>query len=328
MSAHALVSQRKIEHWASWHVVYEWEDIIARELGIQIECPNDTIVHRVKKAIYYHVKIANRLPVFTSDSNNWKLIWVMNAENLGLYVAKGNIPIFLDATADTADNVIRATKRIPVFFVTCFNYYNLLVSKGCENAAFMPLSISDKYVTEKAPSKTIDVLQFGRKNGILHDWMMQYCTENLGVEYVYQTGDRSLTYTSTIRGNIGKFNDRNEYMAMMKSAKVSLVSSPGCDQTKNFGGIDFITPRFYESVACGCHLVGRYTENEETELLNLSSVCPNVKTYDEFCEVINKLLTNRTEVTMEEKNFLKLNCTSKRAEIIFDILTEHGCRVE
>lgn len=112
------------------------------------------------------------------------------------------------------------------------------------------------------------MIQFGRKNPVLHSYMLKYCKLYPNVEYVYQTSDGSLTYTSTTRGNIGKFDNRPEYMQMIAKSKVSLVSTLGIDKSKNMGGIDFFTPRFYESAAYYCHLIGRYTMNDE-EINNL-----------------------------------------------------------
>jgi len=323
MAINGIVSMRKIEHWASWDVVYEWEDIFSEVLGIPIVCERNSIIRKILKVLFYHFKIVNRLVSFSATKENWNLTWVMNAENLGLYTKTGNIPIFLDATASTIQNVIRATCKLPLFFVTCYEYYTLLKKAGCKNVYFMPLSISDKNICIKA-KKTIDVLQFGRKNKVLHKYMLKYCKAHPKVEYVYQKNDGSLTYTSTIRGQIGKFDARQEYLDMMASAKVSLVSSPGCDGSKDFGnGIDFISPRFYESIACRCHLIGRYTSNKETEMIGLSKVCPNVKTYEEFSNMIKFFLNCSGEQTTDEKLFLENNCTSKRAKYIYQILADN-----
>ena len=96
--------------------------------------------------------------------------------------------------------------------------------------------------------------------------MMEYVAEHPDVEYVYQSNNGSLTYISTTRGNLGKFDKRNEYVELLKSCRISLVSTPGMDKSRtDFGNVDFFTPRFFESAAFYCHMLGRYIENKEAD---------------------------------------------------------------
>ncbi len=77
-------------------------------------------------------------------------------------------------------------------------------SKGCQNVYFIHRCVSDQYFTQEVPAKDIDVIQIGRKNPVMHQFMLDYCKEHPDVEYIFQSEDASLNYNSTTRGNIGK----------------------------------------------------------------------------------------------------------------------------
>lgn len=322
MNKHELISQRSHQQWPSWFVVYEWEDIISEVLGFEIRKDANIVIRKIR---YYGWRQYKWFSKFSYNDRDWSLIWVMNSKYLGEYTYRGAIPIFLDTPLYTLNEVYKATRNLPCFWVTCYDFYLRLINMGAKNAYYMPLSISDQHISKDLPRKTIDVLQFGRKNKYLHDWMLQYCEEHPETEYVYQTDNGTLSYVSTTRGDLGKFDSRDNYIGMLKNSKVSLVSSPGYDHTRDFGGIDFITPRFYESIACYCYLIGRYTENQETNLLNLKTLCPNIIDYQNFNETLTNILNRKNFVFYDcYQKFFAQNCTSQRAEEIMHVLKKEG----
>lgn len=316
----SILSERGYMNWPSWNVVYEWEDVIAQENNYNIITFREGIMGKfIRRGIrelnrFTRVNLKYRI----TKKSNVRLLFVMSTTIYRDLPTKNIIPVFLDFPISTVDQIINATNLLPAYFVTCKDIYNLLKEKSVRNVFYMPLSISDKYYGESVPEKTIDVIQFGRKNEVLHQYMLQYCKERPEVEYVYQTADGSLTYFSTTHGNIGKFDSRDEYMDLIKSCKVSLVSSPSCDKgrSEEFGGIDFITPRFYESAAMYCHMLGRYTENEEAKDLQIYSICPNVRDYDEFKERMDQYLGDTKWDWSTQRDFVERNLTSVRADYI------------
>lgn len=316
-----VLSERSYRRWPSFDVVFEWEDIIAPVLKAQIITFEGgllgKVIRRLKK---YWLKMNQRANSKYRITNitECKLFWEMAANDYRTLPTKNIIPIFLDFPVSMVDPIIEATSSLPVFFVTCKDIYNMLIQKGVKNVRFMPLSISNKYFTEEIPDKTVDVIQFGRKNSVLHEYMLKYCEVHPDVDYVYQSGDGTLTYESTTRGNVGKFDTRNEYVDMIKSCRVSLVSTPGCDKGRSgeFGNIDFVTPRFFESAAFYCHMIGRYTENDETEELRLGEVCPNVKSYKEFEKLMDLYLGTLDWDWTAQRDWTKRNLTSERAKFI------------
>jgi len=248
----------------------------------------------------------------------------MNSRNYYDKPVRNIVPVFLDFPADTVDNIAYATRDLPVFFVTCLDIYNMFIDRGIDNVRFMPLSVADKHYSLVVPEKIVDVIQFGRKNFVLHEYMLRYCEEHPSIEYVYQTADGSLTYNSTTRGNIGKCEKREEYINLVKSCKVSLVSTPGCDNSRSaeFGEIDFVTPRCYESAAFYCHMLGRYTDNQETRELELGRICPNIQSYEEFSKYLNDYLSAEEWDWTAQREFVSKNLTSVRAHFIQETMAK------
>ena len=315
-----ILSERAYQKWPSWHVVYEWEDVIAEKAGIPIVDYSNNIENKFLIFSRRLCKKINKkwIPKYKFNlSSECYIMFIMNAASYHLLPTNNIIPIFLDFPINMIENISYVTKRLPIFFVTCKDIYNILLSNGVKNVRYMPLSISDKYVQGDVPKKEIDVIQFGRKNKVLHDYMLKYCKDNPNVEYIYQTDNGTLTYISTTRGIIGKFDSRDEYFDLIKSSKISLVSTPGFDnsRTADFGNIDFVTPRFYESAASYCHLIGRYTSNDETTDLRLSDVCPNVDSYSEFANLVDAYLSEDYDWRVQ-REFVNNNLTSLRADYI------------
>lgn len=322
-----ILSQRAYQHWASYDIVYEWEDIFA-QYGFEIDAIKEKNIFKIRKIKYigdfaskvYKYILNPGVSKFKSDCSSF--IWIMDASEYKYYCNMNAIPIFLDFPERMVREICNATERIPCYWVTCLDIYNKLLECGSKNVLYFPLSISDIYVKDSVPQKYHDVIQLGRKNPVLHKYMLEYCERHPRVEYIYQTEDGSLTYYSTIKGNIGKLDTRDSYMKLMSKCKVSLVSSPGKDNSRNFGNIDFITPRFYESAISYCYMLGRYTPNKETRMLGLSSVCRNVETYDEFEKELTEYLNSETFLKkIDYDDFIAKNVTSKRVKSILASIT-------
>lgn len=319
-----ILSERAYQAWPSWAVVYEWENVISRELDIPIKLLRGRILGRIerklKSIMIDHTHLYSR---YHYSGRKPHLMWVMNAKGYRGYMYRNMIPIFLDFPSEMVDEITEATASLPMYWVTCHDIYQLLKAAGSKNVYYMPLSIADENVRAGYLKKSIDVIQFGRRNHVLHEYMLRYIEQNPEVEYVYQTEGGSLTYVSNQRGTIGKFSERQEYLDLLAECRISLVSSPGYDKSRDFGGVDFVTPRFYESAANQCLLVGRYTDNVEATNIGLTDICPNVGSYEEFSCVISHYLNDDIS---EEKYalslFLKNNVTSRRAMYMKEILAE------
>jgi hypothetical protein len=314
-----ILSERKFNSWPSWHVIYEYEDIMSDYFNSPIFQINGSLI----KKIINKTKCKNEMP-YKKIKNDYNIAICLSPHDGNNFKKYNVIPIFLDVYEKDIATVLSTTKNLPLFFVTNYAIYDKI--KAIEenaNVYCVPLSVSDKWKYRMDTKRDIDVIQIGRKNKKLHEYMMQYCQEHTSVNYVFQNAiGKDLRYVSTIDGDIGNCMSREEYFSLLYRSKISLVSSPGVDNERKFGeGIDFITPRFYESAAAGCYMVGRYTKNYESEEICLSTVCDNVSSYEEFAALISKYLQSEQFLKAEAfRSFLNLNYTSVRMRAIENVL--------
>ncbi len=327
-----VYSERGYIDWVSWKPLYEWEDEWARAWGTEvIPLPNDLHV-KLRRHIrqFIHKLFPARVWKYRiTDPDKLGVLIVMDAEGYYMIENRNIIPIFLDFSLAMVDAVYRATGSLPVFFVASVDIYDALVERGSTNVRYIAQCAPDIYYSDEVPDKSVDVIQIGRRNSVLHEYMTRYCGDHPGVEYVFQSAGASLHYMSSTRGDIGTLPGREEFTDMMRRARISLVSSPRCDGCRDvFGGADLITARFYESAVFYCHMLGRYTENKETEGLNLAAVCPNVKSYEEFEAKLDEYLAVSPDEYdwSAQRSFIRANLASTRAEQILDAIYNAGVK--
>lgn len=323
-------------------VCYEWEEETAKFFNVPVR---KIIIRRAKKeSIFTKIKPYLRsflVKVFMIKDFRWvsgakhnvirhftqdiqkplSLCYIMFVIESKEYNNTNCLPIFIDVWFDhEIDTIIRTTKTLKLFYVTSRDVFNRIKAKAPEsNVHYMPLSISDKYYSRdfaKYRDKNIDVIQIARKNPVLHEYMLRYVNEHSEIEYVYKNEDN--IYISTKRGIIGKLPTRESYMNLVASAKVNLVGCSGIDNARNYTfGIQFPTPRFYESAIVGCALIGRYPENQEFTELKMNRYCPNITSYDQFVECLEKALAQTPEeVYAQNHEFIINSLTSSRAKQI------------
>lgn len=317
-----IITERNSSTMYYFQVTYEWEDIFSQYLSIELK--NNGIYHNnkkldiIKEILGYPFK-------FKISKDNWNLAFIMFVRMSYRYKFKNVIPIYLDVHKRWINKIINDTKRLPIFFVTSYDIYKMIQDKiNDERCVYIPLSISDKYYNvNKVLNKDIDVVQLGRKNLILHNYMMEYCQQNRNVNYIYMNNGN---YVSTTGIKVDKLISRKEYMKLLERAKISLVSSPCVDKEKDFGkGVDFITPRFYESAVEYCHMIGRYTDNDESRKMNLSSVCHNVYKKEEFFKLVDRYLDLSNEANIKLfDDFIKTHITSYIVQTVKKEMQKRG----
>ena len=312
-----VYSERGYITWPSWDVLFEWEDIWAKEWGTTVESLTNNLFDKISRRLKRYTKKLFPKKVWKykiTDPDKMGVLIIMDAEGYYMIPTRNIIPIYLDFARNMIDEIMEATRDLPAFFVASKDIYNEMKSKGCQNVYFIHQCVSDQYYTQEVPDKDIDVIQIGRKNPVMHQYMLDYCKEHTDVEYIYQSENASLNYTSTTRGDIGKLPGRPEFVDMMRRARVSIVSTPKCDNSRNvFGGADLVTARFYESAVFYCHLIGRYTDNEETRELELNKICPNIKDYEEFKATMDQYLSGKEIDKDIYSTFINKHLASTRA---------------
>lgn len=317
-----ILTERRYEQWPSFHVVYEWEDILAEYFNIPIIELKRNIVTRFFNKFTIHSS-------FSYDFDNWNIAIIMCPERNRRYVGKNIIPIYLDANESNIGLLREAVANLPLYFVTSMEIWRKLRDSGDERCYYIPLSISDKYRSDLILNKTIDIIQVGRRNSVLHEWALKYCEKHKETNYVYSSG-KNLGYSSTLYGDLEEVVGRQAYIELLKKSKISLVSTPGHDGERHSGMVvDCFTPRFYEGAISWCYLVGRYVHNEEAERLKINMVCDHVETYDEFEDYMTEYINSKWFLKKENyETFIGENVTSKRAEVLKQIMSKKGFHIE
>lgn len=317
-----ILSERRYEKWASFDVVYEWEDILSEQFHAPIVELKRNIITRLLNKFVIHSP-------FSFDFNHWNISIIMCPERNRRYVGRNIIPIYLDVNEKNCDFVIEATVNLPLYFVTSLEMWKRLRAAGSGNCYYIPMSISDKYKNDIKSDKSVDIIQVGRKNKLLHEWAMKYCERYKETNYIFSIEGKGLGYYSTLYGNIGEVNGREEYMKLLRKSKISLVSTPGHDGERHPGMVmDCFTPRFYESAISWCYLIGRYVHNEESEMLKIKSVCDFVESYDQFESYVKKYIASKEFLKREDYiRFINENVTSKRVEELKEIMSKKGYKI-
>ena len=333
---------------------YEWEEECAKYLSIQLTRVVDTstqpalggdtrtlktlVKQSLRKILplpYYlmhRIKWIRNTPPLSQDINSdLSLCFVMFVGELSEYIGKNCLPVFIDVwTKDELSDIVRRTKDFKIFYVTSRDIYNRVKAKApSSNVRYMPLSIADKYHSQNFAAyrnKYIDVFMPGRGNPVLHKYMLRYADEHKNIKYVYRHSNWECKSTD---GSISlKAADRAGYMNILASSRVSLLGCSGIDNAREgSNGICFVTPRFYESAVMGCALIGRYPDNQEFTELNMRKYCPNITSYEQFCEALEHALAQTPEeLYAQNHDFIINSLTSKRAEQILHDLEALTCR--
>lgn len=328
-----ILSAREWNKNPSLQVVYEWEDIIASTCDIELDLVTQSHVNNnFNKPIYIYLQKLIRHSFFKkyidSAFNFYKrkkqlyvAFYLYPLPVVNHYLHQDNfIIILLDCFEDVINLVPGYFSNTKLLFVTNLEVYNRLTTSSISaKIRYVPLSISDKYYSDKVPEKSIDVLQIGRQNPVLHNWMLEYIKKHPETEYVYASIENNKhSYYSTTKGFLGPVDGRGNFMDFLGSAKVVLLSSPGIDGgEKRTGGFNPVTPRFYESAVKYCYMVGRYPENGEDFNYNkINSVCKNADSYLEFENYVSEMLATPFNQQEKYQKFIKKHLTSATAKII------------
>jgi hypothetical protein len=238
------------------------------------------------------------------------------------------IPIIIDFWPEHVAMAETIFSRVPLLFVTNIEMKECLDRTTlAAKTHYVPLSVSARHICRDIPSKTLDLIQVGRRNRLLHDWALRYVAERPSLDYLFVGDLRGYTpqWISTKRGPIDFDNSRDTYMKLLKSARISLVSSPGIDGGENrTGGFNPVTPRFYESAAARCQLIGRFPAHGKDMIENrVASVCRRVLSFDDFVCTVNDALISRANPRLQNE-FLRGHVSSDIARAVARILRDCG----
>jgi len=300
MNFESIWTLRGAEHQVFRQIVEEWEDDFATELGL----PLRDMSALEKRANGRFGALRRRLPgglMPFDDAGRMQparagarslafLLWPP-AHPSSFWVQPDVVPVVVDFWRPHLAHAERVFARSPVVFVTNREIQLALADTSLGGRVhYLSLSVSARHVRPVSAPRTVDLIQVGRQNAKLHRWALDYVGLRPGASYLY--ADASGTWprwTATDRGPLKLDTSRSSYWELLRSSRVSLVSAPGIDGGEaRTGGLNPVTPRFYESAAARCHLVGRFPRDGADFAANrVASACRHVDSFDEFVDAVD-----------------------------------------
>lgn len=329
MIIESIVSRRKIPTWVSWQLVFEWEDVFHELLNVPFQVTCDRLLHIRLLGRFFKKfpRIYNLLPLGTHKK---ALLFEMNPtyRKNNHYNRPNVIPILIDfylKSDKELNDFYNKYNNNRIVFVTSREVYDYLVDKKCPlNIAHLPLSLPD-YLhlnTDEKFEKDIDFVLIGRQNPVLLKWLE-----------IYQERNGKLRIARNIRDNwdckyyiddeyIGTAKTREECLALYRRSKVGLYSTKGCDDDYNFfdtNGFSQVTPRLFEYMATGNHILARYVDNSDTRYFELNKIFKNITSYEEFETELKRCLSTPVDVK-KYAEYLSKHYTSERVKEFTNII--------
>ena len=315
---------RKDLQTRSWDIVFEWEDIIAKRLGLDIKDKRNLLASSVLQKLHIYKFIA---PLF--KTNDLYLEFVTDvALTPGRYANPNMIPIIIDFwyTKEEINKFIEHFKYVPLLFVTNKEVQSLLNGYDCPfKVEHFPLSLPDQYklTKENLENKEYEFGFVGRIDNFFMSLVEEYAAKHKDFEFVYSKGISVNREFWTNKGKyLGKDTGRESYIEFLRKTKISSYSTPGMDATKK-ANFNQVTPRLLEMLANGCLVIGHYPDSEDVLWYNLSSVVPNVTDYSSFEKILDNL--REKEFDYEKvSEFLSNHYTSNSAQLLFETLNKYS----
>ncbi|QNK77411.1 hypothetical protein H7F37_15115 [Winogradskyella sp. PAMC22761] len=333
MKLNYIYSDRSVQDWPSWQIVYEWEDEINDKLSLPIiKTPNaaGNIITRVLIKAFKLLFGKDNIPrflikisfFFTRGFINKKYLYFLMSPkfNIGFFNSYFVVPVIIDFwIVDKVEEFKKTYQDCPALLITSLEVLDLLNKHNFpNNLVHFPLSLPDKYALHENDEidKKYDVVLAGRPNEVLFEYLKTYEKMNPDFEYVYRDIVEGVFHCySNKNGYLGIFNTREAYFNLLKLAKISFYSTPGIDNGKQTNGLNPVTPRLFEILAAGCHIIMRYPDNRETEFFQLKNLGISVDSFDSFEQQMKTALNTPAPIKRNAK-YLANHYTSKRISIL------------
>lgn len=306
----SIISNRWYNRWPTWLMVHEWEDVLASCLQIPIQNSEQNSELKCSEFNLLFLAIAKEIEIF---SENRQLI-----------------PIVMDVWGGDLLKFSQHIQHFRLIFVTCLDAFHGLRDLGCNNVEYLPYSVPDKYILDHIPEKDIDIIQFGRTNPVLDCYMNIFLNKYPDTNYVTTMHrDQRLYFHSTRYGIMGESDSREKFMNLLARSIISLVSTAGMDSSRDTGGFNPVSPRFYESAAGFCRIIGRIPHTEEFEIFGINDIACRVDSYEEFEGFVLDYLSRPFDRFKEYRDFLVQHTTSRRAPLIQNAISRlDGLRMD
>lgn len=326
-----ISSYRFVGGDASWQIVYEWEDILSRDLSLQIRGES-----ALTKKIYAAIARFGLLSLYNTLLPKKKLkLRFLSIDNVkpNALLNKNCIPVIIDFWLNKKDFQLffDNIKYVPLLLVTNREVYDALKLSNCPvPVEHFPLSFPDQYKIQKTSSfdKKYEFCMFGRPNPFFIRLLDKYCINHPDFCYIINNGDiNNRQYISNNGDVVAVDTGRQSYIEMIRNTKISCYSTPGIDESKKVSSeYNQVTPRVFEMLCNGCQVIGHYPMAADTIWYNLNAVVPNVDDYAEFEKVLNFYRSTPADIK-KYSEFMSNHYTSKRSELLKQILKKYSINI-
>lgn len=331
---HSILTDRHYQSWPSWQIVYEWEDELSFLLHIPLRntpsLPSNLVYSTFKRFdnrfFKGYMEYITR-PRKKSESG-LSLYFEMHMKPYRCFSNEASIiPVLIDFWLPDNIKVLKKMyAHCPYLLVTNLEVLHFLKEHQFRNKlVHFPMTLPSRYQLngDEVFDKKYDIVVAGRKNSILWDYLLRYEKQHPDIEYLHQVEQNGeLFYRSNQTGIVGKFQSREEYIELIRSAKVAFYATPGMDEgAARTTGFNPVTPRFFELLGAGCHVLARYPDTVETRFYTMKEISPAIMSYEQFEEALTDSL--RSEVPVAKNAvYLKSHYTYTLVDILNQIINK------
>lgn len=332
MKLNQIVSRRGYEKFQYWDIVNEWEDILSKELQVPIVNEPAFLGHQIVRGLPFLYKLFTgrnnslyfQLAAEIAPTRLKKIQFLLGLRNKNISTV---IPCIIDFWVSKKDMHIlnKIYSRNKVVLISSKEAFDLLTENQTPlPIVHWPLSLPDKYRFSESclNEKKYDLALMGRQNPLLESFLKTYIKSHPDFICAHKRfEDGHFKYYLTDGTYIGNADSREEYMNIIKGAKIALYATPGLDGKADANGYNQVTPRFLELVANGCHIIARYSKNPDTDFYELDKFSKSIETYEDFEKAIDKARSTSIDIEFYKK-YMSKHYTSVRAEQLKEILKE------
>lgn len=314
MRIEALITNRRNNRDAYMDLVYEWEDEFKKALNVPFWYERN---YRGKRIVmkcldcfpFMSFLVRTSKCAFLFEMSDYRTDCLLNEKNFVSCV----VDFYLN---ESLESFVNKHNRNRILFVTSRQAYDFLSAKNLPFVVeHLPISLPTKYKIklETKLEKKYQLIIAGRPNPVLNSYVEEYAKRYPDFVYVKRMiQDGHYIYMTSREEIIGSADSREEFLGLLRQAKVGLYTTSGMDNDKEqTNGYHQVTPRFLELLACGCHVIARYERNSDTDFFQMNDYWPSVDSYEQFECQLNKCLSKDPDMEFYS-NYLSKHYTIER----------------
>ncbi len=315
MNIKQILSNRKNKYQNyALPIIYEWEDIIAKELNTSI----------ISLSIIQKIAIRLNLPSFLIKPFKTTFRFITNGKDYDKMMNGSTIiPCIIDffETEDKLEDFYKKHSKNKLLLLSSPFDYQYLKQRNCPiPIGLFAYSLSDKYNIYKMDlEKKYDIVLTGRQDPLLYSFFKKYIETHPNVSYVKRGNEidndinKTKEYYLNGRKSLGTIETRDDFMNLQAQGRVTLYGTQGYEE---FGkGFYHMTPHFLEIIACGCHVIAHYPTGKDgidADFYEVYKFSPSIENYEDFENAMDKALSTNVDI-QKYSEYLNKHYTSARA---------------